>query len=94
MIALRKEQPAFGMQADTQVVQSTNPHLYSFVKYSDRRQVLVVANFSAQAQTVPAQDFPFPDGTVGRDLLQERSYTLSGDLTIEPYRLVWIAVNG
>jgi len=93
MIAVRKGQPAFGMRADTRVLNAVNPHLYSFVKRSDGQQVLVIGNFSEQAQTVSAAQLPFPEGTVGQTLLNDQPYTLSGDLTIEPYQLLWIAVD-
>lgn len=93
MIVVRKKQPAFGMRAGTQVLDAVNPHLYSFVKRSDGQQVLVIGNFSQQAQTVSAAQLPFPEGTVGQTLLDDQPYTLSGDLTIEPYQLLWIAVD-
>ena len=93
MIAIRKDQAAFGMQAETQVLDAANPHLYQFVKSTQDQRVWVVASFSEQPQTIQVQNFPFPEGTPGYDLIKDQSYDLSGDLTVEPYGLLWIALN-
>jgi hypothetical protein len=81
------------MHAGTQVLDAINPHLYSFIKHNDDRRVLIIGNFSEQRQTIPARDFSFSPGTVGRDLLADQPYELSGDLMIDPYQLLWIAVE-
>lgn len=93
MIAIRKEQPAFGMRAGTQVLDAVNPHLYQFIKSIPDRRIWVVASFSEQPQTILTQHFPFSEGTTGYDLIKDESCDLSGDLTVEPYGLLWIALH-
>ena len=93
MIAVRKRQPAFGMHASTQVLDAANPHLYSFIKRSDGQQVLVIGNFSEEPQTVSDGYLPFPAGLMSRDLMADQPFELSGNLNIEPYQLLWIAVE-
>ncbi len=93
MIALRKQQPAFGAAAHTGVIETGNPHSFVFVKSSADSRVLVAANFTEREQHVATGGFgDILSLNPSTDLLSERAVDLSQDLTLPPYGLLWIAV--
>jgi glycosidase len=92
MIALRKEQPAFAATAHTDVLQTSNQHIYAFVKTLGDHRVLVVGNFTEQAQKLPVEELPLSmkDGVL-RDLITDRVFAIRPTLSLAPYALLWLS---
>jgi amylosucrase len=92
MIAIRKEQPAFGAAARTDVLQTGNLHIYAFVKTLGDHHVLIVGNFTGQAQTLPAEELPLSlVGGVLRDLITGRIIAAEPTVSLAPYALLWLS---
>ncbi len=92
MIALRKDCAAFA-GADTSVVDTGNGHVFGYVRHGEG-QVFVLANFSEQAQVIGANTLR----TRGlayelRDLISGETIGAAHDLTLDPYRVVWLVAG-
>jgi amylosucrase len=95
MIAIRKEQPAFGAAAQTDVLQTGNPHIYVFVKTLGDHHVLIAGNFTDQAQTLPAEELPLSMmGGVLHDLITDRATAIEPTVSLAPYALLWLSDPG
>ena len=92
MIAIRKEQPAFGAAAQTDVLQTSNPHIYAFVKTLGDHHVLIVGNFTDQVQALPAEELPLSMvGGVLHDLITDRAIAIEPTVSLAPYALLWLS---
>jgi amylosucrase len=90
LIALRKSLVAFGGNELT-VFATGNPHLLGYVRHGGGKRLLVIANFSELAQTVPANQlrlhglgYRFTDVNAGVVVTAEEP------LTLNPYQFVWL----
>ena len=90
LIALRKQQPAI-YDSDTAFVETSNRHLFGYVRHGGSQRLLVVANFSAHPQEMDANrlrvygaDDRFIDLVTGHTLTAEQP------LRLEPYQCMWL----
>jgi glucosylglycerate phosphorylase len=91
MLVRRMAQPAFHPDAEQQVLSFDDPAVIGFRRTSlDRRQqILVLANVSGQARTVPGDDDCESPLTV--DLLTGAAApAANGRIPLEPYQTVWL----
>ena len=89
MLAMRKQEPAFATRVEA--LDSSNPHVLAFAHYHASGPLLVLANFSEQPQTVPAdtlhsQSMSWP----ARDLITGQHVSPSEGLALSPYQLAWL----
>lgn len=103
LIEVRKGTPAFGGN-HMSVLNFGNDHVFAYVRTAPAGEeaqggsqgsgrVLVIANFTENTQTLPANevrlyglDYRF------RDLIADREITLGDDpLALEPYQVLWLA---
>ncbi len=90
LIALRKQQPAI-YDSDTAFVETSNRHLFGYVRHGGSQRLFVVANFSAHPQEMDANrlrvygaDDRFTDLVTGHTLTAEQP------LRLEPYQCMWL----
>ncbi|MGR9052282.1 MAG: alpha-amylase family glycosyl hydrolase [Gammaproteobacteria bacterium] len=98
MIAIRKETAPFADFNNRYLIDIENKSLFAFVRFDHNRpseRVLVICNFSADAQQFDMQQFNLAGfGTYGRfiDLYSGKSPTHFKDqLVLQPFRFYWLS---
>jgi amylosucrase len=101
MIAVRKTTPAFADYNDRELLETSNPHLFVFMRSNPflvHDRVLVVGNFDDRPQPLSLDGLPLQaDLERGRlqDLYSGRSADLAEDrLLVPPYGFFWLANQG
>lgn len=90
-ILLRGQQEAFWNGA-MQVIESSNPHIFGFVRHHGNLRVFVAANFSEHPQVLDANQLRIAAlGPQATDLLGGTGYPTDQPLTLAPYQSVWLA---
>ena len=97
LIGLRKGRQAFAGGA-TDIIDTGNGHVFGYVRRHDDDRVLVLANFSERAQPIAANGlrlhglgYTFTDLITSEDISLEHD---DGDLSLAPYRLLWLTAGG
>jgi amylosucrase len=91
LIELRKETRALAGH-ETEVVDPGKDALFAFVRRSDGARLLVLANVTDREQTVAANELRLHGpARAFTDLVTGEAVTATGDLTLAPYRLAWLA---
>lgn len=83
LIRIRKETPALANGA-SHFLTLDNEHVLGYIRNG---QILVLANFSEEAQTIHSPWMPRDPV----DLITGMSYTRSKAVTVEPYQFIWLA---
>lgn len=88
LVTLRSAVPEF---AGGRLVgfRAKNPHVLGFTRPGPAGGILVLANFSEQAQTVAAEVFSAQPASA-RDLIGGDRLPLHGGLSLAPYQTVWL----
>jgi amylosucrase len=93
LLDVRRATPALA-DGGMEVVDTANPHTFSFVRHHDAGRVLVLANFSETEQTIPANEARlYGLGYAFRDLLSGDTLNLHNDIELSPYKLMWLVPN-
>jgi amylosucrase len=75
-----------------EVVDTGNPHIFSFVRHHEAGRVLVLANFSESEQTISANEVRlYGLGYNFLDLITGEHLRLQEDIVLAPYRFMWLA---
>jgi len=91
LIATRKETPALHAEAAARPVWTHNIHVFGLLRESPHGRLLILGNFSDQAQTVPAyrlHELGFT-GLLRNNLIQEQIPAWA-DVLLEPYGYLWL----
>lgn len=98
MIAIRKETSAFADFNNRQLVDTTNPQVFSFIRYDHNRpseRVLVICNFSEQSQRIEMDKLSAAGfGIYGQvyDLYSgKRPTQFNNQLVIQPCLFYWLS---
>ena len=93
LFRLRKEIPAF-QNGEMEVISTANPHLFGYIRAFENQKIIIINNFSDEAQKVDAEILEMYDasGDVVNLLRDEVVSTKSG-LLVEGYRAVWLDVS-
>ncbi len=71
------------------VVETGNEHVFTYVRGSQGRRMLLAANFSEPEQHIPADRLgPLPADALPADALSGEPLPLNGDLKLGPYQFV------
>lgn len=90
LIALRKQQPAL-YDSDTEFVETSNEHLFGYVRHGGSQRLFVVANFSAYPQEMDANRLRmYGAGYRFTDLITGHTLTAEQPLRLEPYQCMWL----
>lgn len=90
LIRLRQQCPGFsGITAE--IIDPGNDHIFGYVRQGAGGRVLVLANVTEREQTISANQLRLR-GLAYRftDLVTGETLTLANDLSLEPYRFVWL----
>ncbi len=90
LIGIRKQQPAFGSAAQTEVIDTGNMHIYGYVKAAGDDRIVCLTNFSEEDQHFDSGCLP--DG-VYRDLVKGEASRLEQTFGLGPYAFRWLAVG-
>jgi amylosucrase len=97
MIAVRKEIPAFGDFNNRELLEVSNPHIFTFFRVDPNTQlrVLVVGNFDANSQYLNLNEInklEFRTGQYIKDLHTGESPVMFKDqLVLPPYQFYWLS---
>jgi amylosucrase len=97
MIAIRKETTAFADFNNRHLIDTNNEHLFAFMRFDHNRpseRVLVVSNFSAEAQSLDLQTLAqegFGNSVELTDLYSGKRPTIEEDrLIVQPFHFYWL----
>jgi amylosucrase len=90
LIHLRQSLPALAGQ-NMELMPTANPHVLGYLRVREGHRLIVLANFSDTAQTVPGNNLR----TVGLgrffvDAVTKRTAPTSSDVVLEPYQFLWL----
>ena len=90
LITLRKTLPALAGQ-EMELIATSNQHVLGYVRIRDGHRLIVLANFSENMHTIDGNKLR----TVGlgrffEDAIQEKTYSTSEPVALEPYQIVWL----
>ena len=94
LLQIRQQNLAF-TRADTEIIDTGNPHVFGYFRRHEEQSVLVLANFTERAQTLSARRLR----TLGlkktvTDIVAGRIIVATEQLVLEPYQLaVLLAAN-
>jgi len=91
LISARQHTPALHAEAAAHPVWTHNIHVFGLLRESPHGRILVLGNFSAQTQTVPAyrlHELGFTGAL--RDQLTAKHISPYVDLPLEPYQSLWL----
>ena len=90
LIALRKAQQALH-GGSMEVIDSGNPHVYSFVRYHGGQRLLIVTSFSEHPQSIDGNQLRvYGPGYAFTDLVGGREYGADQPFQLEPYACLWL----
>jgi len=90
LIKLRKENPAFG-GGETEIIDPGTPHVFGYARQFKGERVLVLASFTEREQRIEANTLRLHGlGYAFTDLVTGEQISSDADLTLEPYRFVWL----
>ncbi len=90
LIQVRKAHSVFA-GGDMAVVDAGNPHVFAYVRQGAAGRVLVLANFSEREQTLAANSVRAHGlGYAFHDLASDTQIELAENLTLAPYRFLWL----
>ena len=87
LITLRKSCPALA-GSTLKVLPLSSDHVIGFERSGGEEILVVLANFSDQAQRADLSALP---GEWGRDLISGKEIELSGEVELEAYAMMWLA---
>ncbi len=88
MIAIRTSHPIFATYNPTDWLNANNRHVVLFSRQHGQEAVYVVANFSADSQTLDLHQFVRDESMT--DLLTDVTYRRDEPLMLPPYGMVWL----
>ncbi len=90
LLDVRRANPAFA-NGGMEVVDTGNPHIFSFVRHHEAGRVLALANFSEEEQSIPANEVRlYGLGYTFRELVTGESIELGSAIVLAPYRFMWL----
>lgn len=90
LIHLRKSTPALAGH-DTTFLEIGNPHVFAYLRQHAGARLLVLASFTEQPQTIPANEFRLQGlSETFTDLISGTQLHLGQDLTLAPFQFVWL----
>ncbi|WP_218353898.1 amylosucrase [Alteromonas lipotrueiana] len=94
MLKIRKSQPVFG-DASTQILDTYNEHTFACLRVSNTgQQLMIIANFSEQPQSVNGDILTVVQRAAARDLLSDSQLTGNEtEINVDGYQLQWWLVN-
>jgi len=89
LITIRQSHAVFG-SSQTEILETYNPHAFSFARIGDRERLLVIANFSEQRISIPGSITDILASIQMQDLLSGKALERDKPIVLEAYEVVWI----
>jgi len=92
LIRLRKSTPAIS-SGMTEFIQTGNPHVFGYIRGNEDEKILLLNNFSDDAQTLSPKIFQtFSSRPMLIDKVSGKTFDAKKAITLEPFQYVWLAV--
>ena len=90
-IAIRKQHSLFG-QAGTRILNSDNPAIFAFERYTDEgKKLIAICSFSEHRQVISSTYLGLDNGQVWHDLLTDFVKTSAANsINLQPYQVMWL----
>ncbi|HMA35748.1 MAG TPA: alpha-glucosidase C-terminal domain-containing protein, partial [Chloroflexia bacterium] len=93
LIGIRQAHAAFAGH-DTLIFDTGAPAVFGYVRQQGGERVLALANFSEQAQQVPANELRvYGLSYTFTDLVSGAAVALDQDIVLDPYRFLWLVAG-
>jgi amylosucrase len=91
LIKIRQQHAIFG-QAETQILDSDNSHIFAFARHNNEgKTLLVLCNFSEFEQHIDSKIMDQLYDSTGNELITQQDIRCpSGYLSLQPYQVMWI----
>jgi amylosucrase len=90
LVEVRKACPAFAGN-EMEIIDPGNEHIFGYVRHHEGARVLVLANFTEQTQSIPANTIRLYGLSYAYgDLVSRAEFSLQDELALEPYSFVWL----
>ena len=93
LFRLRKGIPAF-QNGGMEVIDTGNSHLFGYIRAFESQKIIIISNFSDEAQKVDADRLKMHGaGGEAVNLLSDELFSIEGGLVLEGYRAVWLDIS-
>ncbi|MDO6710246.1 amylosucrase [Aliiglaciecola sp. 2_MG-2023] len=94
LIALRKNLPVLG-DANTQILDNQNPHVFAYTRYSDEGEVLLaINNFSEHPQLIDSEILQQLDGSKYQDHISKNTLShAQNGIQLAGYQVMWLTAK-
>jgi len=93
LFRLRKGIPAF-QNGGMEVIDTGNSHLFGYIRAFASQKIIIISNFSDEAQKVDADRLEMHGaGAEAVNLLSDELFSIEGGLVLEGYRAVWLDIS-
>lgn len=89
LIKIRQSHAVFG-SSQTEILETYNPHAFSFARIGDSARLLVIANFSEQSISIPGSTTDILASSEMTELLSGAAVKREDPINLEAYQVVWI----
>ena len=90
LIKIRTSHPMFGGNK-TQIIDTGNPGVFGYIHWRFFQGLLILANFSEQAQELDLVRFrTYGLKATMHDLVKDEAISLARDYTLQPYQFLWL----
>lgn len=89
LIKIRQSHSVFSA-SQTEILETYNPHAFSFARIGEQERLLVIANFSEESISIPGSITDILASTSMTDLLTGRSVSRDEVIELCAYQVVWI----
>ncbi len=89
LIKIRQSHAVFG-SSQTEILETYNPHAFSFARIGDSQRLLVIANFSEQSISIPGSITDILASSEMTELLSSTAVKREDPINLEAYQVVWI----
>lgn len=92
LIKIRQSHAVFG-SSQTEILETYNPHAFSFARIGDRERLLVIANFSEQRISIPGTITDILASRQMQDLLTGKAIKREEPIALDAYQVVWVLTS-
>lgn len=89
LIKIRQSHSVFG-SSQTEILETYNPHAFSFARIGDSERLLVIANFSEQRISIPGSITDILASNQMQDLLTGQAIKREEPIALDAYQVVWV----
>ena len=74
-----------------ELIATSNEHVLGYIRIREGHRLIIVGNFSEQPQVIEGNKLRTAGlGRFFRDVIQDKTYTTSEPIALEPYQILWL----